>query len=95
MNEPFFIVWTVRIRRGLCLARRLSHTPCKYMTRRYISIGGSGPAIIFLHGFSQDWYEFSKVDVLLAGRFTVIAVTYGALECPKTNASRLCCGDPG
>src|SRR5258706_14545378 len=39
----------------------------------YVS-GGSGPAIIFLHGFSQDWYEFSQVMCLLAGRYTVIAV---------------------
>ncbi|HEY8745275.1 MAG TPA: hypothetical protein VIU62_19470 [Chloroflexota bacterium] len=31
----------------------------------YVS-GGSGPAIIFLHGFSQDWYEFSQVMRLLA-----------------------------
>src|SRR5258706_5385197 len=39
----------------------------------YVS-GGSGPAIIFLHGFSQDWYEFSQVMCLLANRYTVIAV---------------------
>jgi pimeloyl-ACP methyl ester carboxylesterase len=39
----------------------------------YVS-GGSGPEIIFLHGFSQDWYEFSQVMCLLAGRYTVIAV---------------------
>ncbi len=36
--------------------------------------GGSGPAIIFLHGFSQDWYEFGQVMRLLADRYTVIAV---------------------
>ena len=39
----------------------------------YVS-GGSGPAIIFLHGFSQDWYEFSQVMCLLANKYTVIAV---------------------
>ena len=42
-------------------------------TMHYVS-GGNGPAIIFLHGFSQDWYEFSQVMCLLADRYTVIAV---------------------
>jgi pimeloyl-ACP methyl ester carboxylesterase len=36
--------------------------------------GGHGPAIIFLHGFSQDWYEFHKVMPILAKHFTVVAV---------------------
>ena len=40
---------------------------------QYVS-GGSGPAILFLHGFSEDWYEFSQVMCLLANRYTVIAV---------------------
>jgi len=37
-------------------------------------LGGSGPAIIFVHGFSEDWYEFSKVMSLLAWDFTTIAI---------------------
>jgi len=36
--------------------------------------GGSGPAIILLHGFPQDWYEFHKILPRLAQKFTVIAV---------------------
>lgn len=36
--------------------------------------GGSGKAIIFIHGFPQDWYEFSGVMRLLANEYTVIAV---------------------
>lgn len=36
--------------------------------------GGSGPAIVLLHGFPEDWYEFRLVMPRLAKRFTVIAV---------------------
>ncbi len=36
--------------------------------------GGAGPALILLHGFPQDWYEFHKLMPRLARRFTVIAV---------------------
>jgi pimeloyl-ACP methyl ester carboxylesterase len=36
--------------------------------------GGSGPAIVLLHGFPEDWYEFRLVIPRLAKRFTVIAV---------------------
>jgi pimeloyl-ACP methyl ester carboxylesterase len=36
--------------------------------------GGSGPAIILIHGFPQDWYEFRKVLPRLAQKFTVVAV---------------------
>lgn len=36
--------------------------------------GGSGPAVVLLHGFPEDWYEFHRVMPLLAQRFTVIAV---------------------
>jgi pimeloyl-ACP methyl ester carboxylesterase len=36
--------------------------------------GGSGPAVILLHGFPQDWYEFHEVMPPLAKRFTVVAV---------------------
>jgi pimeloyl-ACP methyl ester carboxylesterase len=35
--------------------------------------GGTGPAIILLHGFPQDWYEFHQIMPRLAKRFTVIA----------------------
>jgi pimeloyl-ACP methyl ester carboxylesterase len=35
---------------------------------------GSGPAILFIHGFPEDWYEFHQVMPVLAKKFTVIAV---------------------
>ncbi len=36
--------------------------------------GGNGPAVILLHGFPEDWYEYHRVMPRLAGQFTVIAV---------------------
>src|SRR5262245_45116921 len=36
--------------------------------------GGSGPAVILLHGFPQNWYEYHQVMPRLAERFTVVAV---------------------
>src|SRR5215471_8136869 len=36
--------------------------------------GGNGPAVILLHGFPEDWYEFRLVVPRLAKGFTVIAV---------------------
>jgi pimeloyl-ACP methyl ester carboxylesterase len=35
--------------------------------------GGTGPAIILLHGFPQDWYEFHQIMPRLATTFMVIA----------------------
>jgi pimeloyl-ACP methyl ester carboxylesterase len=36
--------------------------------------GGTGPAVVLLHGFPQDWYEFHQIMPRLATKFTVIAV---------------------
>ena len=36
--------------------------------------GGTGPAIVLLHGFPEDWYEYHQVMPLLAKHFTVVAV---------------------
>jgi len=36
--------------------------------------GGTGPAVILLHGFPEDWYEFHQVIPRLAKKFTVVAV---------------------
>jgi pimeloyl-ACP methyl ester carboxylesterase len=36
--------------------------------------GGKGPALILLHGFPEDWYEFRLVMPRLAKKFTVVAV---------------------
>lgn len=43
-------------------------------TAIYYVRGGSGPALILLHGFPQDWYEWHKVMPRLADRFTVVAM---------------------
>ena len=36
--------------------------------------GGTGPPVILLHGFPEDWYEYHRVMPLLAKQFTVVAV---------------------
>jgi len=36
--------------------------------------GGHGPAVILIHGFPQDWYEYHSVMRVLGNKFTVIAV---------------------
>ena len=36
--------------------------------------GGAGPAIILLHGFPEDWYEYHRIMPQLAMQFTVVAV---------------------
>jgi pimeloyl-ACP methyl ester carboxylesterase len=36
--------------------------------------GGHGPALVLLHGFPQDWFEWRRVMPRLSQRFTVIAV---------------------
>ena len=36
--------------------------------------GGSGPAVILLHGFPQDWSVFRRIMPRLARTFTVVAV---------------------
>ena len=36
--------------------------------------GGTGSAVLVLHGFPQDWYEFHHIMPRLAKKFTVIAV---------------------
>jgi pimeloyl-ACP methyl ester carboxylesterase len=36
--------------------------------------GGEGPAIILIHGFPQDWFEYHAIMPRLAKQFTVIAV---------------------
>jgi pimeloyl-ACP methyl ester carboxylesterase len=42
-------------------------------TLHYVQ-GGNGPAIVLLHGFPQDWYEFHKIMPRLAAKFAVVAV---------------------
>src|SRR5579864_7894584 len=75
MNDPFFIGLDSKDPARVVLGTVFkSYTvQLRDASVHYVS-GGSGPAIIFLHGFSQDWYEFSQVMRLLAGRYSVIAV---------------------
>jgi pimeloyl-ACP methyl ester carboxylesterase len=42
-------------------------------TLHYV-LGGTGPVVILLHGFPEDWYEFRRVMPRLASRFTVLAL---------------------
>jgi pimeloyl-ACP methyl ester carboxylesterase len=43
-------------------------------TTLYYVRGGAGPAVILLHGFPEDWYEYHRVMPQLAKKFTVVAV---------------------
>src|SRR6185437_11544695 len=43
------------------------------ITLHYVR-GGTGPAVILLHAFPEDWYEYHKVMPRLARKFTVMAV---------------------
>jgi len=43
-------------------------------TKLYYVRGGTGPAVILLHGFPEDWYAYHRVMPLLAKHFTVVAV---------------------
>jgi pimeloyl-ACP methyl ester carboxylesterase len=43
------------------------------ITLHYVR-GGSGPTLLLVHGFPQDWYEWRSVMPRLAETFTVIAV---------------------
>jgi pimeloyl-ACP methyl ester carboxylesterase len=47
--------------------------PVNGTTLHYVR-GGTGPAVILLHGFPEDWYEYHRVMPLLAKQFTVVAV---------------------
>ena len=61
MNDPFFIGLDSKNPARVVLGRTFkSHTMQIHDASMHYVSGGSGPAIIFLHGFSQDWYEFSR-----------------------------------
>jgi pimeloyl-ACP methyl ester carboxylesterase len=36
--------------------------------------GGSGPVVLLVHGFPEDWYQFHHIMPILEKKFTVIAV---------------------
>src|SRR5216683_5561536 len=87
MNDPFFIGLDSKNPARVVLGRTFqSHTMRIHDASMHYVSGGSGPAIIFLHGFSQDWYEFGQVMRLLADRYTVIAVDLPGIG--KSKATR-------
>jgi len=45
----------------------------KGITLHYVR-GGTGPAVILLHGFPEDWYAYHKVMPRLAKKFEIVAV---------------------
>jgi pimeloyl-ACP methyl ester carboxylesterase len=47
--------------------------PVNGITLHYVR-GGTGPAVILLHGFPEDWYAYHRIMPLLAKQFTVVAV---------------------
>ena len=53
-------------------------------TTLYYVRGGSGPSLILLHGFSQDWYEWRRVMPGLAKRFAVVAFDLRGIGESKT-----------
>jgi pimeloyl-ACP methyl ester carboxylesterase len=48
--------------------------------------GGTGPAIILIHGFPQDWFEYHAIMPRLAKQFTVIAVDLRGVGGSKVTA---------
>ena len=47
---------------------------------------GKGPALILIHGFPQDWFQYQVIMPRLAKRFTVIAVDLRGIGGSKANA---------
>jgi pimeloyl-ACP methyl ester carboxylesterase len=47
--------------------------PLNGITLHYVR-GGEGPALILIHGFPQDWYEYHAIMPRLSKRFTVVAI---------------------
>jgi pimeloyl-ACP methyl ester carboxylesterase len=50
-----------------------STAPVNGTTLHYVR-GGSGPAIVLLHGYPEDWYAFHRIMPRLATASTVVAV---------------------
>ncbi len=48
--------------------------------RIHYVIGGTGEAVVLLHGFPQTWYEWHKVMPALAAKYTVIAPDLRGLD---------------
>jgi pimeloyl-ACP methyl ester carboxylesterase len=48
--------------------------------------GGKGPAVILIHGFPEDWFEYHAIMPRLAKQFTVIAVDLRGVGGSTTSA---------
>jgi len=54
--------------------------------------GGSGPAILFLHGFPQDHHMWHRAALALSSSYTIIALDlrgYGSSSAPKGSESHI------
>ena len=52
----------------------LSETATVHGTTLHYIRAGKGPAVILIHGFPQDWFEYRPIMPILAKQFTVVAV---------------------
>lgn len=52
----------------------VSQTLQKDGTNLHFVRGGSGPLVVLIHGYPQDWWEWRRVMPKLADQFTVVAV---------------------
>jgi pimeloyl-ACP methyl ester carboxylesterase len=52
----------------------VSHTAQVNGTTLHYVRGGTGPTVILLHGFPEDWYAYHRVMPLLAKQFMVVAI---------------------
>lgn len=75
LNDPFFIGLDKQDPAKVVLGTAFkSKTVDVNGTALHFVSGGSGRAVIFIHGFSQDWYAFKEVMRLLVNQYHVIAV---------------------
>lgn len=56
------------------------------ITLHYVR-GGKGPAVILIHGFPEDWFEYRPIMPRLGKRFAVIAVDLRGLGGSSATAS--------
>ena len=57
--------------------------------------GGTGPALILVHGFPQDWYEWHAIMPRLAKQFTIVAVDLARHRRLGGDIKRVRCGQYG
>ena len=57
--------------------------------------GGQGPAVILIHGFPQDWFEYHAIMPRLAKRFYGDCHRFAGSGRLSGSARRLRCGDDG